>query len=100
MSSRPSLSGLARPSGWSCTRISSCGHGRNADAALKLARLPDRTPVRLTLTITPKFHVRLADYAAAYEAAYGKAEPFSELIPAMLAALLDSDRGFTRRGGR
>jgi hypothetical protein len=63
---------------------------------LKLGRLPDRTPVKVTLMVSPDLHRALTEYAATYEAAYGQAEPMTELIPAMLAAFLDSDRGFAR----
>ena len=65
-------------------------------AAIKLERLPDRTPVKVTITISPELHRALCDYASAYEAAYGEAEPVAELIPAMLAAFLESDRSFAR----
>lgn len=65
-------------------------------AAIKLERLPDRTPVKMTIAISPELNRALCDYAAAYEAAYGQAEPMAELIPAMLAAFLQSDRGFVR----
>jgi hypothetical protein len=65
--------------------------------ALKLARLPDRTPIKLTVTVLPDLHARLSDYAEAYAQAYGSSEPITELIPAMLAAFLDSDRSFVRR---
>jgi len=65
-------------------------------AELKLARLPDRTPVKLTIAVLPDLHQRLADYAAAYATAYGSQEPVAELIPAMLAAFLDSDREFAK----
>lgn len=69
-------------------------------ADLKLARLPDRTPVKLTITMLPELHQRLAEYATAYASAYGIQEPVGELIPAMLTAFLDSDREFakSRRG--
>ncbi|AYO80072.1 transposase [Sphingobium yanoikuyae] len=63
---------------------------------LKLAKLPDRTPVKLTITITPDLQNALQDYAAIYAKTYGTSEPIVELIPAMLAAYLDSDRAFTR----
>ena len=63
---------------------------------LKLAKLPDRTPVKLTITITPDLHQMLQDYAALYAEAYGHQEPVAELVPAMLAAFLDSDRTFAR----
>ena len=38
----------------------------------------------------------LHDYAALYAQSYGREEPVAELIPAMLAAFLESDRGFVR----
>uniref|UniRef100_UPI0035CC2A32 DUF2274 domain-containing protein n=1 Tax=uncultured Sphingomonas sp. TaxID=158754 RepID=UPI0035CC2A32 len=63
---------------------------------LKLARLPDRTPVKLNLTVSPDLHAALTDYAIVYAAAYGSKEVVAELIPAMLASFLDSDRAFQR----
>ncbi|MGY2733300.1 DUF2274 domain-containing protein [Sphingomonas sp. UYP23] len=65
-------------------------------ANLKLARLPDRTPVKLTITIAPDLNQMLSEYAAVYAASYGREEPVVELIPAILAAFLDSDRDFSR----
>ena len=55
---------------------------------LKLARLPDRTPVKLSLSITPDLAEALAAYARLYAAAYGKEEPIAELVPAMLESFL------------
>lgn len=63
---------------------------------LKLGKLPDRTPVKLTVTITPDLQAALTDYAALYAQAYGREEPITELIRAMLTAFLDSDRNFAR----
>jgi hypothetical protein len=63
---------------------------------LKLARLPDRTPVKLAITVTPDLHVMLQQYAALYAEAYGREESVTELVPAMLAAFLESDRHFVR----
>ena len=63
---------------------------------LKLARLPDRTPVKLTVVITPDFHQALSDYAEAYRDAYGQAEAVADLVPFMLQSFLDSDRGFAK----
>ena len=65
-------------------------------ANLKLAKLPDRTPVKLSITITPDLQNALREYAALYADAYGTEEPIVELIPAMLAAFLESDRNFVR----
>jgi hypothetical protein len=64
---------------------------------LKLARLPDRTPVKLAVAVTPELHGRLVGYAAAYREAYGRDEALADLIPAMLTAFLESDRAFSRR---
>ncbi|GAO37858.1 hypothetical protein SCH01S_01_00210 [Sphingomonas changbaiensis NBRC 104936] len=65
-------------------------------ADIKLPQLPDRTPVKLTISVMPDLHQALTDYAALYARAYGRDEPLADLIPAMLTAFLDSDRGFSR----
>ncbi len=61
---------------------------------LKLPRLPDRTPVKLTIQIFPELAQALQDYAAVYAVQYGKAEEVAALIPHMLASFIESDRGF------
>ncbi|APL93069.1 hypothetical protein AI27_04030 [Sphingomonas sp. BHC-A] len=66
-------------------------------ADLKLPRIPDRTPVKFTISILPDLHQAIAEYAALYSEAYGKEEPITELIPAMLEAFLESDRAFSKR---
>jgi hypothetical protein len=63
---------------------------------LKLARIPDRTPVKLTITVMPDLYQTLQDYARIYAATYGREEPVAELIPAILSAFLESDRGFAK----
>lgn len=65
-------------------------------ATLKLSRLPDRTPVKLSIAVLPELHQRLSDYADLYRRTYGVEEPVAELIPHMLDAFLASDRTFTR----
>ena len=65
-------------------------------ADLRLARLPDRTPIKMTIAIPPALNQSLADYAALYARTYGKDEPVAELIPAMLAAFLEGDKAFIR----
>ena len=71
-------------------------------AELKLGKLPDRTPVKLTIAIMPDLHDGLREYARCYAEAYGREEPVTELVPAMLAAFLESDRNFSRKraGGK
>lgn len=63
---------------------------------LKLSRIPDRTPVKLTITVLPDLHQALQDYARIYAETYGRDEPVSELVPAILSAFLDSDRAFAK----
>lgn len=63
---------------------------------LKLQKLPDRTPVKMTIQVLPDLADALQQYAAAYEQAYGKVEVVADLIPYMLSAFLDSDRSFAR----
>lgn len=63
---------------------------------LKLAKLPDRTPVRITVSLAPDLHQRLQSYAALYRATYGEAEAVAELVPYMLEAFLDSDRTYAK----
>jgi hypothetical protein len=66
-------------------------------AAIRLGKLPDRTPVKVTINLSPELNQGLLDYAALYEETYGQAEPVQELIPAMLASFLDGDKLFARR---
>lgn len=63
---------------------------------LKLSKLADRTPVKLTLALDPDLHARLADYARLYQEAYGEPARIEDLAPAMLARFLDGDRYFRR----
>jgi hypothetical protein len=63
---------------------------------IKLAQNQDRTPVRLTICVSPELNDWLRDYAGFYEAAYGQPVALANLIPAMLASFLESDRGFVR----
>jgi hypothetical protein len=65
-------------------------------AELRLSKLPDRTPVKVTIAISPRLNQALADYAALYASTYGNDEPVADLIPAMLASFLESDKAFTR----
>lgn len=61
---------------------------------LRLARLPDRAPVRRRIELPPDLDAALTDYARLYEEQYGRAEPVELLIPAMLQSFLASDRRF------
>lgn len=63
---------------------------------LKIGKLPDRTPVKLTISVTPELNQALADYASVYRESYGEAESVTELVPHMLRSFLDSDRAFAK----
>lgn len=63
-------------------------------AEIKLPKLPDRTPVKLAIVITPQLNQALQDYAAIYAEKYGREEPVTELIPAIVTAFLETDRAF------
>lgn len=47
---------------------------------LKLPRLPDRTPVKLTITLGSELQQALKDYAYLYQATYGTTEQVVDLI--------------------
>ncbi|MBJ7378534.1 DUF2274 domain-containing protein [Sphingobium sp.] len=64
---------------------------------LKLARLPDRTPVKIAITITPDLDADLRAYLALYRVSYDdKGATVADLIPAMLESFLASDRTFAK----
>ena len=63
---------------------------------LKLAKLRDRTPVKLTFSASPDLKEALEDYAATYRQTYGTDEPITELIPFMLESFLETDRAFLK----
>lgn len=64
--------------------------------SLRLGQLPDRTPVKLTVSVNPDLASALADYAAIYAETYGAEEKPETLVPAMLDMFLSSDAGFKR----
>lgn len=64
---------------------------------LKLARLEDRTPIKLAIAVTPRLHADLQLYASLYREIYGIEETVADLVPSMLSSFLASDRAFVRR---
>jgi hypothetical protein len=63
---------------------------------IRLGKVPDRTPVKLSIAVSPDLHEALLESAAIYAETYGASEPISELIPAMLSCFLDGDCDFAR----
>jgi hypothetical protein len=64
--------------------------------APKLARLPDRTPVKISMTLSPEINRMLQEYAAFYAKTYGSEEPIAELCPYMLQTFLEGDKEFQK----
>jgi hypothetical protein len=70
-------------------------------AELRISKLPDRNPVKLTIAVMPDLHDALQDYARLYAETYGQADAMVDLVPAMLASFLEGDREFQKaRKGR
>ncbi|OBP72335.1 transposase [Mesorhizobium loti] len=65
-------------------------------ADLKLGKLPDRTPSKMTIIVSADLNQALKDYAALYRQTYGESETVAELIPFMLAGFLEADRAFAK----
>lgn len=63
---------------------------------LKLPKLPDRTPVKITIVASAELNRDLQEYADAYSATYGNTESIAELIPFMLAAFIANDNEFRK----
>jgi hypothetical protein len=63
---------------------------------MRLPKLPDRTPVKLTTTLPPALASRLRTYANFYAETYGAREEVADLVPFMLEAFLDGDADFRR----
>lgn len=64
--------------------------------ALKIGKLPDTTPVKLSIAVPPDLQAELQDYAAIYERAYGEKAKVADLIPSMLASFMASDSNFKK----
>lgn len=64
--------------------------------SLRIAKLPDLTPVKMTIHVDPDVHRLLEDYARIYNERYGEDVAPGVLIPSMLATFLASDNGFKK----
>ena len=67
-----------------------------AKPILKLAKLPDMTPSKLSVSLPPDLMADLKIYASLYEQTYGEKQAVSALIPSMLTGFLASDHGFKK----
>lgn len=65
-------------------------------AEIKLPKLPDRTPVKLAISVMPDLKQALDDYAEYYQHAYKQTETIADLVPAIVGAFLENDRAFLK----
>ena len=63
---------------------------------MKLQPLPDRVPVKLTITLSPALKKALDDYALVYAKSYGAEEPVAQLVPYMIEGFLKGDSAFKK----
>jgi len=63
---------------------------------LKLAKLTDTKPSKLSVSLPPDLLSDLEVYANIYEQTYGEKQPVNALIPSMLTGFLASDHGFKK----
>ncbi len=63
---------------------------------LKLPKLPDRTQLKVNISLHPELSEKLRAYAEFYKKAYGETESVAEMIPYMLDAFLAADRAFVK----
>jgi len=63
---------------------------------MKLAKLPERTPVKMNVVLAPGLAQRLREYADFYAETYGNKEEVAELIPFMLEAFLAGDADYRK----
>ena len=69
---------------------------------LRLGPLPNTEHVKVTFSCPAALKAELERYAAVHAQTYGEAVDAATLIPHMLQAFMDADRGFRRagKGGR
>ena len=63
---------------------------------LRVGPLPKTEVVRLTIALTAKVKADLDRYVETYADVYGEAVDAAVLVPHMLAAFMDRDRGFKK----
>ncbi|EZP80229.1 hypothetical protein BV97_03644 [Novosphingobium resinovorum] len=63
---------------------------------LKLPKLRETTPVKLSISFQPDLYQSLLEYAGVYAQVYGSEIKIADLVQLMLATFLESDREFKR----
>ena len=68
-----------------------------AKRPLKLDRLPNRKPVKLTITLEPETFDALEDYARIYAEEYGDEESVNVIASYMIGDFMEGDAAFKRK---
>ena len=63
---------------------------------LRISKLPDLTPVKLTVSLEPEVHQMLEDYAQIYYDSYSEKVKPAALVPSMITGFLSTDGGFKK----
>jgi hypothetical protein len=63
---------------------------------LRLPKLPDRTPVKIAVTLTPDVKEALDLYGDLYARTYGRTENVADLAAAIIEQYLLADREFAK----
>ena len=64
--------------------------------SLKLKKIPDSTPVKLSLTLLPDVYADLLLYAEIYKQEHGQQETPPTLASHMIAGFMAADSGFRK----
>ncbi|EJL24482.1 hypothetical protein PMI01_04663 [Caulobacter sp. AP07] len=63
---------------------------------LKLGKLPNRTPVKMTISVMPDYEEALRDYAAIHSAQHGVASTSADIASGMVEQFITNDREFAK----
>lgn len=64
--------------------------------SLKIGQIPDRTPVKLTLSLLPETHSALTDYAAIHARDHQSQTSAADLAALMIERFIAADAAFRR----
>lgn len=64
--------------------------------SLKIGAIPDRTPVKLSLSLSPDVHDALQDYASIHAKEFSQNAQVTDLAALMIERFLESDAQFKR----
>jgi hypothetical protein len=66
--------------------------------SIKLPKLPERTPVKVSISLGPELYRTVLDYIELHRETHGmtEAEPITEILPFIVREYLESDKGFAK----